>query len=161
MITRIGMLKATLSAAVVLLGAQVYAHTQAFFSRTGNFTFSGSTPVPLNQVGATEVTFTGSGRRTLTYTAECAKTGTSGWVTIAIVVDGEQLAPTGGNTGDAFCSANTTSAADEWVMAATQARTKNFTDDGPHTVQVLAAVAGGIFPSGTGHLGDSTLQVGR
>jgi hypothetical protein len=160
--TKTGILTATLSGAVVLIGVQAYANTQAFFTRTGNFTFTAAADVPLNNAGATEVTFSGTGRRTITYTAECSKTGTtgSGWVTIAIIVDGAELAPTGGNTGDAFCSANTTSGDDGWVMAAAQGRTVNFSSDGPHTVRIRASL-GGFLPSGQGSLGDSALDISR
>ena len=150
-------LKATLSAAVVLIGAQVYANTQAFFARTGNFTFAASTFVPLNDAGDTLVTFTGSGRRTITYTAECSNNSanTSSFVNIAILVDGVQLAPTGSNVADAFCTANGTPAHDGWVMAAAQGRTANLAA-GTHSVRILASVS-----AGGGWLGDSALNVAR
>ncbi len=152
-----GIFKATLSAAVVLIGAQAYANTQAFFARTGNFTFTVPVAVPLTNGGATQVTFTGSGRRTITYTAECSNNAanTTSYVTIAIVVDGIQLAPTGNNTADAFCTSDGTSGYGGYVMTAAQGRTGNLAD-GTHTVQILASLAGGA-----GWLGDSALDIAR
>jgi hypothetical protein len=105
--TKTRILRATLAAAAVLIGAQAYAHTVAFFTQGTNFRFSGPVFVPLTTVGATTVTFTGSGRKTIIYTAECSNSAadTGSWVTIVIFVDGVELAPTAGTT-DAFCTSN-------------------------------------------------------
>lgn len=154
--TKTGVLTATLASAVVLIAAQAYANTVALFTRTIAFTFSTPTRVPLNNAGAGQVTYSGSGRRTITYIAECSKDGVAGWVSIAIVVDGVQLAPTGNSTDDAFCSSNGTAAFDGWVMAAAQGRTANL-PSGPHIVQIVASTVGG----GTGRLDDSALKIER
>lgn len=148
--TKTGIFKATLAAGAVLIGAQAYAHTVAFFTRTGNFPIT-SVPqvVPLNQNGALGVTYTGSGRRTITYTAECVTSAS--WVTIAIFVDGVPLPPTGNSIGDAFCSSSS-----GFVMASAMGRTASL-PAGTHTVRVVAHFLG----AGIGFLNDSALKIER
>jgi hypothetical protein len=154
---KIGVLKAALASAVLLIGAQAYSRTVGFFARPGNFFFS-SQPVfvPLNSAGATQVTYSGSGRRTIIYTAECANEVALGRVTIDIVVDGVGLSPTGGNINDTFCSA---ASAPELefegaVMAAAMGRTASL-PSGTHTVRIVARALGG----GSGLLSDSALLI--
>jgi hypothetical protein len=155
---KIRILKTALAAAVVLIGAQAYGRTVAFFARPGNFFFS-SQPVfvPLNSAGATQVTYSGSGRRTITYTAECANEVPLGTVTIDILVDGVPLAPTGGNDDDTFCSAGSFQEFEfeGAVMAAAMGRTANL-PSGAHTVRVVARAVNG---NGAGLLGDSALLI--
>jgi hypothetical protein len=159
MITRTIILKAALTAALGLIGAQAQSQTVAFFRHPGNFLFSTPTRVPLNAVGAGQVTYTGGGRRTIIYTAECSHSGTAGWVTISISVDGVPLSPTGDNTGDAFCTGDGVSGHGNWVMATAMARTGNLADT-THTVRVEARL-GGFLPNGQGSLGDSALAILR
>lgn len=112
--TKTGILTATLTTAFVLVGAQAYAHTVAFFARLGFFTFQGQAFVPLTRAGATQVTFTGSGRKTITYTAQCAQgsLGTFTGLFVSIVVDGDPLAPVG-----VLCSANDVMCLDSMVTS--------------------------------------------
>lgn len=149
MITKRRIVRATLTAAAVLIGAQAYANTVAFFARPGNFPVAGPVYVELNANGATSVTFTGSGRRTIVYTAECFTSAS--WLTIAIIVDNVQLAPTGNNTADSFCSSHS-----GFVMAAAMGRTADL-PDGTHTVRILASLQG----TGSSSLGDSALAIMR
>lgn len=158
MTTKSRLLTTIVAGAVVMLSAQVYAHTIAQFARPGNFLFSATVNVPLNAAGATSVTYTGSGRRTIIYSAECAHSaaGTNSWVHIAIVVDGVELSPTGNNTADSFCTSNGTSGLDGWVTATNSGRTASL-GAGTHTVVIRASLAG----AGTGSLGDSSLLITR
>lgn len=149
------------------LGAAVTAQADAFISltRTGNFTGGSSlTVVPLSNTGqtATGQFFNSAGRRFIvSYTAECAKDGTSGWVDVDIrlinVFTGAifTLPPTNAGGSDAFCSADHTTGFDGWTMAAVNAVATGL-PEGTYRVQVLARATSGSF-----WLGDSSLVVWR
>jgi hypothetical protein len=151
---KVGMLKTAFATAVVLIGAQAYADAVKHVARPSNFIFTGPVDVPLDLAGNKFTTFSGGGRFTIFYSAECAAGGTSAdYVDINIIVDGVQLAPTGDNTQDAFCTANHTEPVDDgWVTATTSGRTVSL-PAGTHKVVIQARTVK------QGWLGDSSLLI--
>jgi len=110
--------------ALSLLTVPLYAALKASAVRSGNYTFAQGTSnlVPLDNAGTTQLTFSGSGKHVITYSAECAVSAAAGnagtWLNIDIelipnIATGvvQVLAPTAG-TSDAFCTSNETAGAD-------------------------------------------------
>jgi hypothetical protein len=154
-----GLLKTALASALVLLGAKAYADVVKQVARPNNFLFDGivATNVPLDLAGNTRINFSGSGRFTIVYSAECAAGGLPGgdFVEIDIIVDGVELAPTGSNNADAFCTGNHTETRDDgWVTATTSGRTASL-PAGTHSVEIEVRTSGGK----RGWLGDSSLLI--
>ena len=114
--------------------------------------------LPLNDNGATEITFknTGGGGKkfvAITFSAECAVQGSEfAWLGIDIVVDDVVVAPSAGD--DAFCSGNgTDTGRDGWLTASRTVAVK--LGSGEHTVKVVAELVG----SAEGWIGDSSLTI--
>jgi hypothetical protein len=151
-----GLLKTALASALVLAGAHANADVVKHVARPSNFIFSGPVDVPLDLAGNRLTTFSGSGRFTIFYSAECAASGApeEDYVDINIIVDGVQLAPSGDNHQDAFCTANHTEVVDDgWVTATTSGRTVSL-PGGTHKVVIQARTFGK-----QGWLGDSSLLI--
>jgi hypothetical protein len=153
-----GLLKTALASTMVLIGAQAYADVVKHVARQGNYVFKeGVVNVPLDLAGNTQISFSGSGRFTIVYSAECAASGFSDvdFLNIDIFVDGVPLAPTGNNFADAFCTGNhTETVSDGWVTATTSGRTASLPAGG-HTVVIQARTT--RFKDGW--LGDSSLLI--
>lgn len=82
-----------------------------------------ATFLPLNNAGSTVMPFvtTRDNQRVVaTYSAECSvkAPNTSTWVSITILVDGVEIAPTQ-TTDNAFCTAHANNVLDGWVSAST------------------------------------------
>ena len=103
--------------------------------------------VPLTTSGSTGVIFSGSGKFTIWYTAECAA---SSYVDVEILIDGIEVAPTGINYDDSFCDFETRGA-----MHTVTGRTGNL-DAGTHTVSVFARKTDGVA-----YLSDSSMLIGK
>jgi hypothetical protein len=133
------------------------AAVRASATRPGNWTFAAGTvaTVPLTASGATTLTFSGSGKHMITYSAECAvsSTGLVGWLSLEILLDGVALPPTAGDV-DAFCAANETAGFDAWATHTISVPTPAL-PTGAHTVVIRATVIAGE----SGWLGDSSLVV--
>ena len=147
-------------AALGVLTAPLSAKVLKYFSRNGNFTFTGGpVAVPLNDDDDTVVSFNkaGSGQKlhAIIFSAECSVGGAGNiWINLAILVDGVEVAPT--TEGDAFCSGNgTDSRNDGWTTASRTVAVK--VGPGAHNVSVTAEVQGSS-PTG-GWIGDSTLTI--
>jgi len=106
-----------------LAAVALSAHAVVKFSATreGLFTTTNeSFTIPLNDLGATTITFNlpAAKKVLLTYTAVCAVSGSSGTqdprVHLDIIVNNSTVAPTRG-AQDAFCSGNHTSTADAYA----------------------------------------------
>jgi hypothetical protein len=153
-----GILKIAFATAVVLIGAQAYADAVKHVANPSTFVFNGELKdVPLDLAGNRFTTFSGSGRFTIFYSAECAVAGLpeKHYLEIDIVVDGVELPPTGNNDADAFCTANHTDTVDDGgVTATTSGRTASL-PDGTHTVVIKAQTFGGA----PGTLGKSSLLI--
>ena len=94
--------------AVVLAATSMSAHAAIKLNATRLGVFSSSNPVwnvPLNDVGATTLSFNlpANKKLVLSYSAVCRATGTSGWVDIDIIVNGNSVVPTADNN-DPFCN---------------------------------------------------------
>jgi hypothetical protein len=147
--TRIGVLKAVLVGVVALASAQAQADVIKHFVRLGAFGLNTSNVfIPLTTSGADIVTFSGSGKFTIWYTAECA--AVDGYVDVAIRVDGASIGPTGDNLNDSFCDFQTRGA-----MHMVTGRTNSLVA-GTHTVEILARKTGGVA-----FLSDSSLLIGK
>jgi hypothetical protein len=141
-------------AVTTLLTVPVLAKVAADAARPGNFTWAGTTLVPLTPGGVTSVLFSGQGKHVISYSAECETAGD--WVSIQVIVDGLVLAPTAG-TNDIFCSDNNNNNnIDGGVTAHYSVATPKLAL-GTHHVQIQATVVG----AGNGLLGDSALVVLR
>lgn len=158
------MTKTALVGAGLLVAYSAQAALLATHTRNANYTYAeGTTPfVPLNDAGATTITFNTGVRNQkviVSYTAECGiidnKNDT--WVNIDIQVDGVAIRPTN-NTSDAFCS-STNNAGYNWNMSAVNA-VYIVPNPGVHTVRIRAAVQSGNGGA-TGWLGDTSLVVWR
>jgi hypothetical protein len=146
--TKIRVLKVVLAGVVALMSAQAQADIIKNYVRLGAFQVNAFTnSVPLTTSGFLGVSFNGSGRFTIWYTAECAA---SGYVDIDIYVDGIPVGPTGDNTNDSFCDFNTRGA-----MHTVTGRTGNLVA-GSHLVDVYAHVSDGVA-----FLSDSSLLIGK
>ena len=144
--TKFGVLKAVVAGAAGLLALQAQADVIKNAVRIGSHQVTASASLlPLTTGGATAVTFTGSGKFTIFYTAECAS---SAYVGIDIYVDGVALAPTGNNVQDSFCDPDTRGA-----MHTATART-NALVSGTHTVFIQAGRS-----DGQAYLSDSSLLI--
>jgi hypothetical protein len=148
--------------AVALLTVPLNAALRASATRPGNWTFpqGAVAAVPLTTSGSTALTFSGSGKHVITYSAECAVGAPAGnastWVTIDIYLDGVALPPTAG-TLDAFCVANGTASLDGWATHAISVPTPAL-PTGTHTVEIKASVQSGAAGD-VGWLSDSSLVV--
>jgi hypothetical protein len=145
--TRICVLKAAIACAVALTSGQAQADIIKHFVRLGGIPVDYATEVPLTTSGAKIVTFSGSGKFTFWFTAECAA---SGYVDVDFKVDGIPVEPTGGNLDDRFCDADTRGA-----MHTVTGRTGSLVA-GTHTIQVKAYKNVGIA-----YLSDSSLLIGK
>lgn len=144
--TKFGVLKAVVAGMAGLLTMQAQADVIKNAVRVGGHEVTASASlVPLTTGGATAVTFSGSGRFTIFYTAECAA---SAYVGIDIYVDGVPLAPTGNNNQDSFCDPDTRGA-----MHTATARTNSLLS-GTHTVFIQAGRS-----EGQAFLSDSSLLI--
>jgi hypothetical protein len=145
--TKTGVLTAVVASVVGIISVQAQAHVIKNAVRLGAFEVTLGSYVPLTSSGAPNVSFSGSGKFTISYTAECAA---SGYVDVDILVDGVPIGPTGGNDNDSFCDFNTRGA-----MHTVTGRTNSLAD-GTHTVQVIAHKTDGLA-----FLSDSSLLIGR
>jgi hypothetical protein len=97
--------------------------------------------VPLNDAGATTLSFNpgSSGKKVLTFSAECAVAAPAGvsnaWLDLDIYVNGVIVAPTA-STAEAFCSSNGTPSLDGWTRASITVAIP--TVSGTNTVRILA-----------------------
>jgi hypothetical protein len=97
--------------------------------------------VPLNDAGATTLSFNpgSSGKKVLTFSAECAVAApagsTSAWLDLDIYVNGVIVTPTTA-TSNAFCSSNGTASLDGWTRASITIPIQ--TISGTNTVRILA-----------------------
>ena len=147
--------------ALVTFSATVpmFAAVRLSATRTTPFTFVGSGFVPLNNAGATSLTFTGAGVHQINYSADCSRNGfPDDFLTIDIRVDGVTLAPTGDD--DRFCTGNedrdiNLSAVRHYTVTTSALPT------GTHTIQIFALVdpTPNNFP--VGRLDDTSLSVVR
>jgi hypothetical protein len=138
----------------------VSAAVRASATRPGNWMFpqGAVATVPLTTAGATTLTFSGSGKHMITYSAECAVSSASSlaWLTIEIILDGVALPPTAG-TVDAFCSGNGTAGFDGWTTHTISVPTPTL-PTGTHTLVIQASLQSGVAGD-SGWLGDSSLVV--
>jgi hypothetical protein len=117
-----------LFASIVAIGTNENAQT---FGAGGGF-------VQLTSGGATAISFAGSGRHAISFSAECSVAGgsISSWGGIQIIVDGVVRSPTGSD--DAFCTDwNGNNNHDQWVVAHYRVYTTVLAA-GVHTVRVQA-----------------------
>lgn len=154
---------------VLIATPPLYAALKASAVRPGNHIFLHGTNnlVPLDAAGATELAFSGSGRFTITYSAECAVSAAAGnhstWLNIDIELIPDAAAPvvqvldpTAG-IADAFCTSNGTAGSDGWTRASITVPTPSLPATS-HRVRIRASIANGA--SGTsGLLGDAALVV--
>jgi hypothetical protein len=146
--TKFGVLKAVVVGVAGLVALQAQADVIKNAARVGGYELGISDSlVPLTPTGATGVTFTGSGKFTIFYTAECAA---SGYVDVDIYVDGVPLAPTAPNNEDSFCDFETRGA-----MHTATGRTGTLAT-GTHTVQIQAHKSEGVA-----FLSDSSLLIAK
>ena len=130
----------------------VLAKVSASATRSANFQWSGTRNVPLNDGGATSLSWSGQGRFAIHFSAECETQ--ADWISIQIIVDGSVLAPTA-ETNDAFCSDhNNSNQFDGWTTAHYTVATP-ILPMGVHTVRIQGSVLG----VGRGLLGDTSLVV--
>lgn len=147
--TKTRVLRAAIAGVVGLMSIQAQADIVKNFVRVGAFGIDAQYKhVPLTQTGAPVVTFTGSGKFTIWYTAECAS---GGYMDVDILVDGIPLSPSGANDQDSFCDFETRGA-----MHTVTGRTHSLAT-GTHTVQIVAATSVGTI----GFLSDSSLLIGK
>jgi len=155
--------------ALSLLTVPLYAALKASAVRSGNYTFAQGTSnlVPLDNAGTTQLTFSGSGKHVITYSAECAVSAAAGnagtWLNIDIelipnIATGvvQVLAPTAG-TSDAFCTSNETAGADGWGTQSITVPTPAL-PGGNHILRIRANVQNGVAGN-SGWLGDTALVV--
>jgi hypothetical protein len=145
--TKTGVLRAAIACVVGLMSVQAQADIIKNTVRVGAFEVGTTVTVPLTQSGEQIVAFSGSGKFTIWYTAECAAAG--GYVDVEILVDGIPVAPTGANTNDSFCDFNTRGA-----MHTVTGRTNSLAAN-THFVQIRARTDGVAF------LSDSSLLIGK
>ena|SRR5437868_197844 len=128
----------------------------AFATRTGNVTGTVTTAVPLNNAGATSLSFSTNALNRLikiTYNAECGAIGTFGsWTSVRILVDGVEANPKS-STAFAFCTAASTSTF--LYVGATRQSLIRVPGTGAHVVKVLVT---NVF-SAQWSLGDSSIVV--
>lgn len=140
-------LKALIVGAAALATGAAQADIIKHFVRLGAYPLTvPDSYVPLTTSGVEQVKFSGGGKFTIWYTAECAA---SGYVDVDIWVDGIPLAPTGGDE-DSFCDFETRGG-----MHTVTARTGNLADS-LHTVEIWAHKADGLAS-----LSDSSLLIGK
>ena len=146
--TKTGALKAVITSVVALMSVQAQADIIKNAVRLGAAeVLTPAYYVPLTTSGAQFVSFSGSGKFTIWYTAECAA---SGYVDVDIRVDGILIGPTGANINDSFCDFNTRGA-----MHTVTGRTNSLVA-GTHTVSILARKTDGVA-----YLSDSSLLIGK
>jgi hypothetical protein len=145
--TKTRVLRAAIASVAGLMSVQAQADIIKNFVRLGAYEITFDAPVPLTQSGARVVTFTGSGKFTIWYTAECSA---SGYVGVDIYVDDIPVGPTGSNNNDSFCDFNTRGA-----MHTVTART-NTLAAGTHVVHITAGKSDGLA-----FLSDSSLLIGK
>ena len=145
--TRTAVLKAVIAGAVLLTSVQVQADILEQAVRLGAYEVEAGY-IPLTNSGALASTFSGSGRFSIWYTAECTA---SEYVNVDLYVDSTIIRPTGGNIADSFCDFNTRGA-----MHTVTGRTESL-PAGTHTVRLW------VSKSGSGHvyLSDSSLLIGK
>ncbi len=162
--------KARTTMIALLLGAlPAQATVKAELSRLGNFTFpqGASVLVPLNAGGVTELTFSGSGKHMITYTAECTVGAASGNTTTWLDIDVELIAdvavgtvqvlsPTTG-TADAFCTSDGTAGSDGWTRVSISVATPALLAV-THKVRIRATIQNGAAGT-SGWLGDAAILV--
>jgi hypothetical protein len=145
--TRTALLRTVLAGVMAFAGTQAQADIIRHFVRQGAWDLQlVEDYVALTNAGHWYVTFSGSGRFTIWYTAECAA---SGYADVAIWVDGIRLAPIDGDD-DSFCDFETRGG-----MHTVTARTASLAD-GTHLVWV-----GGRKSGGFAVLSDSSLLIGK
>ncbi|MBP7915047.1 MAG: hypothetical protein KAZ63_06830 [Vitreoscilla sp.] len=138
----------------------VSAKVLASATRSANFTYNVSpTPVPLDNVGATSLTFNSgkAGTHVLTYSAECSADNgaatNAGWVEIDVEVNGVVVAPTVGSA-DSFCSPDNVAGTSGWVRPSITVPVTLV--KGANTVRILGKL---FSPVITGWLGDTSLVI--
>jgi hypothetical protein len=153
----IGILMIGAILAAVTSNAQAAMRLNA--TRPGNFLSSSSfVALPLNNVGATTLTFNLASNRKLllTFSAECSVGSTIDFSTVDldVVVNNAVVAPTA-STGDTFCSANDTpTASDGWTRASITVQIQGIA--GNNTVKIFGRLnSGGDLM----YFGDSALVV--
>ncbi len=121
--------------------------TNGFSIQTGNSTGGpGQSAVPGMLTGV--FTKPANQRLVVTFSAECAASGTSGWVDVDIVLTDSAgtvittLAPTSGS-GDAFCDADSTAGFDNWITTSVSAIIPPGTASGNYRVNVLGRANSG------------------
>jgi hypothetical protein len=150
-----------LALALTAAAATAHAGVKASAVRTGNFdttTVSGVF-VPLNDAGATTLSFdlASSGKKVLTYSAECSVSGAAGntstYLDLDIIVNGVTVAPTAGYA-DAFCTSNgDTSVTNGWTRPSITIAIDGI--KGNNTVRIVARGSAANFI----WLGDSSLVI--
>ena len=146
--SRTAVLKAVLAGVVALMSVQAQADVIKHAVRLGEYELNlNDTFVPLTTSGARFVSFSGSGKFTIWYTAECAATG---YVDVDILVDGNPIGPTGGNEQDSFCDFETRGA-----MHTVTGRTSSLIA-GTHSIGIVARKTDGVA-----YLSDSSLLIGK
>ena len=149
-------------AGVALAGMALFAHAAVKFSATreGFLELTNeSFAIPLNDLGATTVTFNlpAAKKVLLTYTAVCAVSGSSGTqdprVHLDIVVNNSTVAPTRGNR-DIFCSGNHTSIADAYAT-----HTISTAISGKKGANTVMVIGGRLGAAGYVSIGNSSLVI--
>jgi hypothetical protein len=147
---------------LMLITVQSQATIKANATRTNADVFSDGSPhfVPLNNFGATAITFTTSlpnQKVIISYSAECSVKGTDNitWLDIDILVDGVAITPS--NSDNAFCTDHGNNFLGNWVSAVTTV-VAVVRGTGTHIVQVQGTLR--VFNSGDQwRLDDSTTLV--
>ena len=100
----------------------LYATIVVAARHPGNFTFTvAGTPVPITAAGATSLSFSGSGRHAIAFSAECETTGA--WLSLRSWLMGLRCRPLRVSS-DAFCTdGKTAEGLDGWVTASTTVAT--------------------------------------
>jgi hypothetical protein len=142
-------LKAVIAGVAVLASGQAQADIVKSAVRLGAFKLSPyyEDQVPLTTSGTQYVTFSGGGRFTIWYTAECSA---EVYVDIDIYVDGRPIQPTGDNDNDSLCDFNTRGA-----MHTIMGRTDSLADTN-HSVVIVSRPTNGLA-----YLSDTSLLIGK
>jgi hypothetical protein len=145
--TKFGVLKALVVGIAGLAAVQAQADVIKNAVRIGGYQLTASDSlIPLTTVGANTISFSGSGKFTIFYTAECAAVD---YADLDIYVDGVPLAPTGANDMDSFCDFQTRGA-----MHTVTARTGTLAT-GTHVVYIKGKSVEGAY------LSDSSLLIAK
>lgn len=123
----------------ILATAPLFASIVAVGANENAQIFGAPGLVVLTAGGATSLTFSGSGRHAISFSAECSVAGgsISSWGGVQIIVDGAVVRPT--NSDDALCTDwNGNNSHDQFVVAHYRVFT-GVLGSGVHTVQVQAS----------------------